>query len=314
MTEKISPNVYIGYAQYIASGLWLSFLYYVFLILVLFSLSIYQFQKEIENIPVDPSSLDLPEIFIDHKCNISSLKGLERNTSSIVDVPCIRRADADAKENYTASDILRNQVYNRSVYENKIKQSQDKIDSLNKEIQQVEDDNMKISILRGNLRRAQLDQDTYKKELLRIDSINASISKIEQDSRFYDSLFSQITNKVGIVHVWAIPSVLLSILLSLSMGGLGSLVTVTISYLKIKSTNAADVNYSMYVFRPMLGSIMALVVYISIKSGQMSFFGEMSSELSPFLLSFIGVLSGLLSEKFYRRFVKYGSNMVEDSK
>ena len=162
----------------------------------------------------------------------------------------------------------------------------------------------------------------YQKDLAEITSISAIITKVQHEGRFYDTLFGRVLGRkpnedvdaADAIHVWAIPGILLSILLSLSMGALGSLVTITIEYLKIDFTIDKEINYSMYLFRPLLGAIMALVVYIAVKSGKFSFTNEVATELSPFLLSFIAVISGMMSEQVYRRFVTYGSNVLEEPK
>ena len=109
-------------------------------------------------------------------------------------------------------------------------------------------------------------------------------------------------------NIWELPTIFMSMVLVLAMGGLGSLITVTIEFLGDSTKRSA--RFSAYLFRPMLGTIVALAAYIGVKSGQVSIAGEGVNELSPFLLSFLGVLAGIMSERVYRRLVDYGEKLI----
>lgn len=322
MNKAIRSGYYSDYIKYVGSGLWLLFLYAASILAVLFSLCTYQFQRDIENVLIEPSSLMQPELFFKHKCDITQIKGIPLNESSIIELPCIRLVDLELNNGSTAIDILRDQAYKR---EQNIKKTEEAMAVQNAFEEKLDDtslDTMERKVLLGDIESTTKKLDEYKKELEAIESISSSIKKVTQEGRFYDTLFARVLGRnpndefgdKDVLHVWAIPGILLSILLSLSMGALGSLVTVTIEYLKIDFTSSKEINYSMYLFRPLLGAIMALVVYIAVKSGQFSFANEAVTELSPFLLSFIGVISGMMSEQVYRKFVTYGSNVLEEPK
>jgi len=302
-------SIALGGVKHFAAGIWIIFLYVLFLVAVLFSLTIYQFQREIEAISIDNTSLVNGDVFVDHKCDVSGIKNVDFESSLIL-LPCIRRPVDEKVSNITASDILRNQSFNSNLYKNKISFTKARIASIERELLESENDDFRISILKGNIFRAKLDLNSYQQELVNFENIESSIRKIAQDSKFYDSLFSMITPNNEFENIWTIPEILLSIFLALSMGGLGSLITVTIEYLKIEKDDYEKSGFSKYVFRPMLGSIMALAVYIAIKSGQVSISGDVVTELSPFLLSFMGILSGIMSEQVYRRLVNYGENVI----
>lgn len=325
MNEEIRSTYYVDYIKYVVSGFWLLFLYAASIFAVLFSLCTYQFQREIEDILIEPSSLMQPELFFKHKCDITQINRLpikDLKDSSIIELPCMRLVDLELNTGSTAIDILRDQAYKREQNIKKTKDAEARKKLFTEQLQDTSLDETAKRFLRGDIETTKNKINVYKKELDTIESISASIKKVTQESRFYDTLFAKILGRKpnedvdaeDVLHVWAIPGIFLSILLSLSMGALGSLVTITIEYLKIDFTSAKEINYSMYLFRPLLGAIMALVVYIAVKSGQFSFANEAVTELSPFLLSFIGVLSGMMSEQVYRKFVTYGSNVLEEPK
>jgi len=311
MEEKLHHNIPWGYITYLATGVWIIFLYITFLLLVLFSLSTYQFQQEIQNIPIEHSTSNADDIFVSHKCDISGIKNLQQKVeSTVVELPCIPRPIIKQQQKQNASDILRNLTYNRNLYQQKIALKNEEIQALEKEISKTRSSDFRRQILEGNLFKTKLSLESYQNELTNLTNINTGIDRIVQESQFYDSFFTRLALNNEIKNAWAIPATLLSIFLALSMGGLGSLITVTIEYLKIQKNNYNDIMFSMYLFRPMLGTITALAVYIAIKSGQVTISGEYTEELSPFLLSFIGVISGLMSEQVYKRLINYGSKVI----
>ena len=95
-----------------------------------------------------------------------------------------------------------------------------------------------------------------------------------------------------------IPKYILTLILTLAMGALGSLLYITHDYFKRDS----DHPISWYLLRPFLGTTTALAMFILAKAGQMTISGGTAEEslienLNPFFISFLAIISGLLSEQ-----------------
>ena len=94
------------------------------------------------------------------------------------------------------------------------------------------------------------------------------------------------------------PSQLLILLLTLSMGALGSLLYITQDYFY----SDKERSFSWYFFRPFLGMVTAFSIFILAKAGQITISDVTVSEgilenLNPFFISFLAIISGLLSEQ-----------------
>jgi len=101
-----------------------------------------------------------------------------------------------------------------------------------------------------------------------------------------------------------IPADMLTLILVLAMGVLGGTIHLTQIFLtNAKRSDDAQADYGAwyFLFRPMLGSITALSVYILVKSGALLISvgetGSQGAQLSPFFVSFLGVISGMLAEQ-----------------
>ena len=106
------------------------------------------------------------------------------------------------------------------------------------------------------------------------------------------------------------PPAILTLILTLSMGALGSVIYVTRYYFSTEPARA----FSWYIFRPFLGMITALAVYVFAKAGQLSFSdasldSSLSEGLNPFVLSFLAIISGLLSEQAITWLTRSGSRL-----
>jgi hypothetical protein len=94
------------------------------------------------------------------------------------------------------------------------------------------------------------------------------------------------------------PDQLLTLILSLSMGALGSVIYLTRTYLNPTVRKP----FTWYLFRPFLGAVTALAIFILAKAGQITISDVSISEglkeaLNPFFISFLAIISGLLSEQ-----------------
>jgi len=306
---------YIGTANYIAVGTWLTILYVFSILSVLFSLCIHQFKHEIEKVNIESSAaIDITtSVFMDHQCDVSKITELKFE-SVLVKIPCIQQPKAQEIGAMSAFEILRNHSQEVEHQKREIERSKKQLQVFTDELNGLEEEvgpiSPKMRIIEGNIKRAGKKLSVQRNELAEIEGQQSKLMAFQNDSDFYNKLFSFILNRAGLKNIWDIPETLLSIILALSMGGLGSLITVTVEYLRIEKKSYNETRFSEYFFRPILGSVMALVVYIAIKSGQLSIMGGEVTELTPFLLSFIGILSGLMSEQVYKKLIAYGDNVI----
>ena len=125
---------------------------------------------------------------------------------------------------------------------------------------------------------------------------------------YFESFFGWISKILGTPPFWALPESILIQILVLSTGVLGSIIFVTVEFLKEPEDHIQSL--SMYLFRPFLGMILALAIYVMLKSGQFTFIKDNNQNLSPFLISFLGIISGMLAEQAYRRIAMTGSAVL----
>ena len=103
------------------------------------------------------------------------------------------------------------------------------------------------------------------------------------------------------------PTATLTLIVTLAMGALGSVLFLTTSFFRDRESMA----FSWYIFRPFLGMITALAMFVFAKAGQItitepSITTMQSHELNPFLVSFLAIISGLLSEQAIDRISRTG--------
>lgn len=82
----------------------------------------------------------------------------------------------------------------------------------------------------------------------------------------------------------------------------------------LKREDNAVEKFSTYFFRPLLGMVMALAVFVMFKSGQYSMGIEQEEHLSSFFISFISIISGMMSEKVYGSLKLQGEKMLPEDK
>lgn len=101
------------------------------------------------------------------------------------------------------------------------------------------------------------------------------------------------------------PREILVMVLTIIMGVLGSVITMTWSFVRRDSS----LSIRRFLLLPFVGGMSAFIILIFLKAGQLSMTGgETDDNLSPFFLSFVGIISGLLSERAYARMSEVGSN------
>lgn len=295
-------------------GCWLASLYVVCVFLVVYSLSTYQFQIKLNSIP---QSNTLSETsFTDHLCNTSKL---DPNTQGpLVTVPCIPNNTQEESQFYSTGEVL--SIYKKlyeviaadialiiqrqeAFKEEKIRQKKAlSLDPNNEALK------LKLRFLEGNIHKVDLElRDTRDLQTQYIHKHSVLIDTFS-DIEYFEKFFQGFSSLLGIDSFWAIPTPILIIVLVLSMGVLGSLIFVTVEFLQ--EPESYPKSLSMYLFRPFLGMILALSMYVMLKSGQSTFSDSSDQNLSPFLISFLGIVSGMLAEQAYKRLSITGGSVL----
>lgn len=102
------------------------------------------------------------------------------------------------------------------------------------------------------------------------------------------------------------PKQILVFIVTIAMGALGALMTVTWLFLRKEIRSPR-----MIFLLPLVGSMSAFVIFVVVKAGQITITAGTGDEpLSPFFLSFVGIVSGLLSERAYTRVSEIGSRFL----
>ncbi len=114
-------------------------------------------------------------------------------------------------------------------------------------------------------------------------------------------------NQINLGILAILPNMILTLILTLAMGGLGSLIYVTYDFFHMKygrheESGNRKHTLTWYLFRPLLGMVTALAVFVLFKAGHLSLSvssgnGGDIQTMSPFFVSFIGIISGLMTEQ-----------------
>lgn len=110
-----------------------------------------------------------------------------------------------------------------------------------------------------------------------------------------------------------LPREVLVMQLTMVMGMLGSVVTMTWSFVRRDS----GLTVRRFLILPAVGALSAFIILIFAKAGQISLTsGDSADSLNPYFLSFLGIISGLLSERAYARIAHIGENFfaVDDDR
>jgi hypothetical protein len=113
--------------------------------------------------------------------------------------------------------------------------------------------------------------------------------------------------ELGYARLFGLPAEILTLLLALSMGALGSTLHVT----KTLLTASEERPTSYYLIRPFQGMVTSLVVFVLLKAGQLTISAGDSDNLNIFFVSFAGIASGLLAEEAYRMIRKAGAGIIK---
>lgn len=59
--------------------------------------------------------------------------------------------------------------------------------------------------------------------------------------------------------------------------------------------------------------IVALAMYVMVKSGQFALFNTTEGDLSPFVISFLGIISGMLADQAYKKLYTTGETVFSET-
>lgn len=110
----------------------------------------------------------------------------------------------------------------------------------------------------------------------------------------------------GYAWLFSIPPEVLTLVLALVLGALGSALHMT----KVVIEGGQVPSATWYLFRPCQGVLMALVVFVLLKAGQLTVGAGDTDTLNPFFVAFVGTISGLLSPDAYRLVQRAGSAII----
>jgi len=113
------------------------------------------------------------------------------------------------------------------------------------------------------------------------------------------------------------PPDMLTLILVMSMGALGGTINLTRMYLRSRNDDSASLSGgALYLFRPILGAITALAVFILAKAGVLIVANPVpggGAALSPFFISFLGIISGLLADQALDTIQRTGNSWFKKS-
>ncbi len=295
-------------------GFWLASLYVLCVFLVVYSLSTYQFQIKLNSIPQSSSLSETS--FTDHLCNTSKLDS--KAEGPLATVPCIPNKAPEGDQFYSTGEVLSiykklNEVIAADIAlierrqtafkEAKVRQKKElSLDPNNEALQ------LTVRYTEGNIHKVDLELRDIKALQTRYILKHKVLIDTFSDIEYFEKFFQGFSSLLGIDSFWAIPTPILIIVLVLSMGVLGSLIFVTVEFLQ--EPESYPKSLSMYLFRPFLGMILALSMYVMLKSGQSTFSDSSEQNLSPFLISFLGIVSGMLAEQAYKRLSITGESVL----
>lgn len=110
----------------------------------------------------------------------------------------------------------------------------------------------------------------------------------------------------GYAWLFAIPAEVLTLVLALVLGALGG----TLHMTKVTIDGDEMPPGLWYLFRPCQGVLMALVVFVLLKAGQLTMGAADNDTLNPYFIAFVGTVSGLLSPDAYRLVQRAGASLI----
>ena len=340
MSLKLAiPDIY----KRLLIGSWLAILYFFCIATVVFSLSASLFQEKLNTLSKPNNNNSPTKVYYCEKESFLKKPDTMPDSSPFIKANCIPNNIPTKYSHYTSAEILEGYELWKFLRTKKFNliQGEDisiKITEQEGEIKKIGEEILKINNNKNNK------DEKYAKEKtedlkLDLELINSNLETLDAAQRLakefkdgrltnifaeidhFETFFSPISSILkistfGLIRVekyWSFPQPILKINLVLSMGILGSLIFVTIEFIKEPKGELTKA-FTMYFFRPFLGMIIALAMYVMVKSGQSTLFEDMESNFSPFFISFLGIISGMLAEQAYRRLSFTGKAFFDDGK
>lgn len=110
----------------------------------------------------------------------------------------------------------------------------------------------------------------------------------------------------GYAWLFSIPPEVLTLVLALVLGALGS----TLHMTKVIIDGGEAPSATWFLFRPCQGVLMALVVFVLLKAGQLTVGAGDTDTLNAYFVAFVGTVSGLLSPDAYRLVQRAGAAII----
>jgi hypothetical protein len=152
-------------------------------------------------------------------------------------------------------------------------------------------------------------REIYERHRLAVDAHKGIQSQVTPTDRIALEKLRRLDEEQAQLQAYAkpfllMPQELLTLILTLSMGIFGSTIAVSRSLYDPKSDVTPGPHW--YLFRPIQGAVMALAVYFLFKAGVLILSappssGVASRDLNPFVIAFLGIISGLFAEYAYQR-------------
>lgn len=149
------------------------------------------------------------------------------------------------------------------------------------------------------------------------DSIRDEVFKEYEIKANVQANVSQVlnTNVSVLIYLVQLPSEFLTFALTVSMGLLGSTIHMSRELFRDGERRDGAITVTWFVARPLEGMAAAIIIYIFFRAGQLTLTGGSTADnkiddLNPYVLSFLAIASGLLSEKAYNRIVVGARRML----
>lgn len=290
----------LNFIEWFLTAIWLLFLYAAALWLVLGTLTSFHFQTQISAIGSREQVLTVIE---------------DEKTKAFLERMITNRSRELSRANFTARRLDRD-----------IRNLKNRKEGLVKEHYNVEQLEEKIKQVDSEITQKQLVKERAVKNITRIESSIESYQDEQKEIAATQAVYSDRVNEQKIrglardfiyMRDWEfdilvlMPSHLLTLILTISMGALGSVIHLTWEFFDTSKRK----KLTWYIFRPFLGGILAFAIFILIKSGQMFVTtappsGGTAEDLNPFFISFLAIISGMLSEQAYARISAAGSRVL----
>jgi hypothetical protein len=139
-----------------------------------------------------------------------------------------------------------------------------------------------------------------------------------QDMLYFDHLRNITLGLIDPMTLAVMPKWMLTLIVTLALGALGSLLSVTKSFLETRSGEVDHgrrdyLPFSWFVLRPLLGVVTAFAVFVFLQAGLAlsdGAFSEGNDNLNPFFIAFIATLSGLMSWQAIASIERWGGRFL----